>query len=444
MMKMILLMLFMFPLCFSSFWIFQFSLFLLFFYTFTFMSYNYLILNMSYWFGMDLLSFTLILLSVWICSLMILASSKLFLLKNFFNLFMFIVMFLLFTLILIFSSLNLFMFYLFFEISLIPMFILILGWGYQSERIEAGVYLLFYTLVVSLPMMIGIFYIYNNINSLEFFMFNNFSSLNLYLYISMILSFLVKMPMYIVHVWLPKAHVEAPISGSMVLAGIMLKLGGYGMMRLLIMFQKFFLSVNIFIMSLSLTGGVIISFLCIRQYDMKSLIAYSSVAHMSMVLGGILTLSVWGMTGSLLLMLAHGLSSSGLFCLANVNYERFNSRSMYLNKGMINLSSTLAMWWFLFSACNMSAPPSLNLFGEIMLMSSLVSFSYWYIYLIMFLLFNSAVYSLYLYSFSNHGKINVSLLSFKNINFREYLLLFLHWLPLNIMFLKLDLFSLWI
>nr|APX39781.1 NADH dehydrogenase subunit 4 [Longitarsus exsoletus] len=426
-----------------KYWIFQwlfmvFTLIFMYFYT----SLN-LVSEISYFLGCDLISYSLILLSFWICSLMILASSKIFKLKNYYNFLIFIISILMLALFMTFSSLNFFMFYLFFEISLIPTLILIIGWGYQPERLEAGIYLLFYTLLMSLPMMIMIFYLDLVSNSLIFFMIDlNLPSIFMYFCMNMV--FFVKVPMFFLHLWLPKAHVEAPVSGSMILAGIMLKLGGYGLLRMMFLFKLFMNSVNIFIIMISLLGGVFISLICIRQSDMKSLIAYSSVSHMGLVLAGIMTFNFWGMNGALGMMLAHGLCSSGLFCLANLSYERIFSRSLYLNKGLLNLFPSFSLWWFLFLSSNMAAPPSLNLVSEIMLINSLVSFSNYNMILLSLISFFSAVYSLFLYSYTQHGMFYSGLFSFLSGVGREYLLLLLHWLPLNIMFLKSDNLILWV
>nr|ALO70766.1 NADH deshydrogenase subunit 4 [Nudobius lentus] len=443
MMKILFLMMFMIPLSFkkNSFWLNQFLFFTMFLVFFTKISFNFFVFNISYNFGCDLLSYIMVMLSFWICSLMILASSNLHLNNYYPNLFIFLVLMLLIFLVFTFISLNLFLFYLFFEMSLIPVLFLIMGWGYQPERIQAGVYLLFYTLLGSLPMMISVFFYYKNFNSLIFFLMEEKMDF-LFLFICMNFVFLVKMPMYFVHLWLPKAHVEAPISGSMILAGVMLKLGGYGLMRLMVIFMSLGMKINFIFMMISLMGGVFVSLICLRQTDMKLLIAYSSVAHMGLVLGGIMTLNYWGLTGSLVMMVAHGLCSSGLFCLANISYERLQSRSLFLNKGLMNLIPSITLWWFLLSSSNMAAPPSLNLLGEIMLINSLVSWSFLSMMMLSFMSLFSAVYSLYLYSYSQHGKFYSGIYSFSTGYNREFLLLMLHWFPLNLMILKSEYFSL--
>nr|YP_009995384.1 NADH dehydrogenase subunit 4 [Ochthebius hasegawai]QNP09800.1 NADH dehydrogenase subunit 4 [Ochthebius hasegawai] len=444
MMKFMFMLIFMIPLSFKSkmFWLNQFLYFLMSLMFIMFMSFDYNYLNISYSFGIDLLSYMMILLTFWICSLMIMASAKIFKMNYYYKMFLFMILMLLISLFLTFSTMNLLVFYLFFEMSLIPTLILIIGWGYQPERIQAGVYLLFYTMLASLPMLISIFYYYSNFHSLDYYFLMNMNYM--FMYLGMNFVFFIKMPMYFVHLWLPKAHVEAPVSGSMILAGIMLKLGGYGLMRVMKMFIFIGIKFNIYFIIISLVGGIFVSFMCLRQSDMKSLIAYSSVSHMGLVLSGILTLNYWGMCGSLLMMIAHGLCSSGLFCLANMNYERLNSRSLFINKGLINLMPAMSLWWFLFSACNMSSPPSLNLVGEIMLINSLMSWSILSMLSLMFLLFFSAVYSLYLYSYSQHGKLFSGLFSFSMGYLREYLLLMLHWFPLNFLILKGEYFVLWV
>nr|YP_009487792.1 NADH dehydrogenase subunit 4 [Anopheles argyritarsis]AWB98675.1 NADH dehydrogenase subunit 4 [Anopheles argyritarsis]AWB98779.1 NADH dehydrogenase subunit 4 [Anopheles argyritarsis]AWB99195.1 NADH dehydrogenase subunit 4 [Anopheles argyritarsis] len=447
MLKFVFMLIFMLPVSFlkSNYWTVQ---NLLFFFTFLFMI-NFSSLNyfnyISYYFGLDMISFGLILLSFWICGLMLMASEKVYSYNNYKSLFIFMILFLLMMLVLTFSSMSVFMFYLFFEASLIPTLFLILGWGYQPERLQAGVYLLFYTLLASLPLLVGIFYILDINNTLSFNLLLNFSFLDLnLLYLSLIFAFLVKMPMFLVHLWLPKAHVEAPVSGSMILAGILLKLGGYGLLRMFSLLQMTGVKYNYWWISVSLVGGVLISLICLRQTDLKALIAYSSVAHMGIVLSGLLTLTYWGLTGSYALMIAHGLCSSGLFCLANISYERMGSRSLLINKGLLNFMPTLSLWWFLLCSGNMAAPPTLNLLGEISLLNSIVSWSWITMIMLTFLSFFSAAYSLYLFAYSQHGKIYSGVQFFSVGTIREFFLLMLHWFPLNLLILKSSFCMLWI
>nr|YP_010759068.1 NADH dehydrogenase subunit 4 [Oedipoda miniata]WEX31978.1 NADH dehydrogenase subunit 4 [Oedipoda miniata] len=433
MLKYLLMIILMIPICLliDCWWLIHSLLFLLSF-VFMFSVYSYSDLNMiGYYFGIDYFSYMLILLSFWICCLMITASSSVYLFSYHSNFFLFFVLFLLIMLYCSFSSLSLLSFYIFFESSLIPTLFLILGWGYQPERLQAGIYLIFYTLFASLPLLLVLFNLNNMLSTLYFPLLIDCGSFYFMFYVFSVFAFLVKMPMFLFHLWLPKAHVEAPISGSMILAGVLLKLGGYGIFRIMSVISFLALSFNYFWLSLSLFGGVIISFICLRQVDLKSLIAYSSVAHMSMVISGLMTMNWWGCMGSLSLMIGHGLCSSGLFCLSNIIYERLGSRSLLINKGMINLMPSMTLWWFLLSSSNMASPPSLNLLGEFSLLNGIISWSSYMILMLIFLSFFSAVYTLYMYSYSQHGFYYSGIYGFSLGYLREYHLLLLHWFPLN-------------
>nr|UPL65515.1 NADH dehydrogenase subunit 4 [Metacanthus pulchellus] len=438
MMKIIFMILFMIPLL-NSWWLFILPIMLMSF-LFLLNNINNYYSSMSYSYGVDILSFWMIILSFWILFLMIMSSFKI--KYNYNNKeFLLVILFLMIFLFLAFSSSNLFLFYLYFESSMIPTLFLIFGWGYQPERLMSGMYLIFYTLFASLPMLICIFYLYNNNYSLFYFLIMN--DFNIYMYLSLVTAFLVKMPMFFVHYWLPKAHVEAPVSGSMILAGVLLKLGGYGLYRVLF-FMKFHISFNALWVCISLYGSVLVGILCLCQVDIKSMIAYSSVSHMGLVIGGLMTCNYYGLWGSMVMMLGHGLCSSGLFALANLMYERSHSRSIFINKGFLTFMPTMCMLWFLLCINNMSSPPSLNLLGEIMLINSMMSWSNFSWLFLAFSSFLSCCYSIYLYSVTQHGSF-YSGLKFQSYGMlREYMLILMHWFPLNFLFMKSDIFSMWL
>nr|YP_010570456.1 NADH dehydrogenase subunit 4 [Bathymodiolus puteoserpentis]UZG65969.1 NADH dehydrogenase subunit 4 [Bathymodiolus puteoserpentis] len=330
-----------------------------------------------------------------------------------------------------------FLFFVLFEGVLFPTLLLIVGWGYQPERLQAVVYMVIYTVMGSLPLLYGLGKLYfhdgsDNLFSLEFVLDKSILSFS-WLYL---LAFLVKLPVFPLHLWLPKAHVEAPVAGSMILAGLLLKLGGYGVIRLSGLFiLKSISTSTLLVLMISLFGGVLTSMVCLRQTDFKSLVAYSSVGHMSFVLVGLLSNTLWGFMGAMLVMIGHGLCSSGLFALVNTFYLSSHSRLLTMNKGYLMLSPCVSLLCFLLVVGNMASPPTLNLLGELFIYMVGASMNIFFIPLLMLLSFLSACYSLHIYVSSQHGKCINSLSSRGDFSMGDMLLLSFHWLPLNFLFL---------
>nr|QJQ26927.1 NADH dehydrogenase subunit 4 [Hemisphaerius rufovarius] len=347
MLKFIFYLFFLTPICFFNNWlIYIYTLFFFFFFFFLFNNLYFFYFYISYCFGIDKVSFIFCCLSIWICILMIYSMMKIRYSQSSF-IFLIFCNFLVLMLILLFMVMDFFLFYFFFEGSLIPIVLIVFGWGYQPERLKAGFFLILYTLFFSLPFLLVIFLVYNAFGSFFFFMDFKFHSDLMMFFV--IMSFMVKFPLFGVHIWLPKAHVEAPVSGSMILAGVLLKLGGYGLYRMLDFIYYFIFNYSFFFIGLSMLGSFFISIFCLVQSDLKILIAYSSVCHMSMVISGLLSLTSWGSLGSLLFMLGHGFVSSGLFYLVGLMYDRLGSRSFYVVSGLIYFLPSLSLFWFMFS-----------------------------------------------------------------------------------------------
>nr|WIL10132.1 NADH dehydrogenase subunit 4 [Actornithophilus hoplopteri] len=398
------------------------------------------VFNMDFF--LDKTSSILVFLSAWVIILMLLTISP-YTKKSFLS---FIIMSLLITLILLFQVLKILPFFVCFEFSLIPTMGLILGWGYQPERIEASFYFFFYTMIFSLPFLgVMIYFSSNYWNSFLFkelfwqtstlsqFFLNHF-----YFFIFMV--FMVKLPIYFFHFWLPKAHVEAPVPGSMILAGVLLKMGGYGIIRFMTLSPTTTVMKNLFI-STSLVGMVLICLTCLTNPDLKAVIAYSSVSHMNFMILGLTLLLNSPISGGLILMISHGLISSCLFFLSDLIYKVTHSRSLFLNKGLILTSPFFSLFWFTCCLLNMAFPPSLGSISELMIGLALIKFYLLtQIFLILYF-FLSAFYSIFIYLSTNHGDTHQSdLNSSPLMNSKTIFIFNLHLIPQLLLLLLLDIF----
>lgn len=395
------------------------------------------IFNHSYLTCLDNISTFLLILSLWIRLLMFLSmktARKINSLTLCFRALKFI-------LILSFMRNSLIKFYIFFELSLIPTLIIILGWGAQPERIRAGSYLMIYTLIGSLPLLGVILYMDYHCGRTKIFLLGDKADIFFFskkeyrvLRLFWVLAFIIKLPIYGVHLWLPKAHVEAPVAGSMVLAGVLLKLGAYGLIRSIhfIFLDLSFWRKLLFIWSI--VTMTMVGLMCFRQCDLKSLVAYSSVAHMSLIFAACFRVDLIGAKGIVGMLISHGLCSSGLFFGVQCLYENRGTRRIYLNRGIISVSPIFCFFWFLFCVGKASAPPTLNLLREFFLMEKILAFSgLWGGLFCGTSIFVGGLLRIYLYVLVGHGKWGPTQKFWDLRLFRKYLILFLHGAPLYLL-----------
>ena len=381
--------------------------------------------NFYYHIGIDGISLFMVILSTFLTPLCILASWES--IKKRVKEYMIAFLILETVMIGMFSSVDILLFYIFFEVVLIPMYLIIGIWG-GDRRIYASFKFFLYTLLGSVLMLIAIIAIYRLTNSMsiEDLQGNYFAkNVQMYLWLAFFASFAVKIPMWPFHTWLPDAHVEAPTAGSVILAGVLLKMGGYGFIRFSLgMLPEASEYFSPLVMTLSIVAVVYTSLVALAQTDIKKLIAYSSVAHMGLVTIGIFIVNAQGLEGAMIQMISHGVVSGALFLCVGVIYDRMHTRDINFYGGLVNRMPIYATVFMIFMLGSVGLPGTSGFIGEFLVIVGAFKYSSIVVIGSATGIVLSAVYMLYLYKRIIFGEMsNEKLSEILDLNNREKIIL---------------------
>ena len=327
-----------------------------------------------------------------------------------------------------FLAADLLSFFIFFEISLVPVYFIVLVWGSRARRVRAGYFLAIYTLFGSVFLFVAILYIMSKVGTTDLDVLNEYSfevGEQRLLWLALFISFAVKIPLWPLHIWLPEAHVEAPTLGSVLLAVLMLKLGTYGLLRFsLPLFPAGTYYFAPIASTLAILGVIFTGLTAIRQTDAKKIIAYSSVGHMGAVILGILSRTPEGLAGSIFQMISHGIVSGALFLCIGVLYDRYGVRSLHYFGGLAGGAPIFAAFFLLFSLANMGLPMTSNFVGEFLLLLGTLMWSFTAAVLAATTMVLGACYSLWAYNRIAYGNLRVAALpGIRDVTRREFYIL---------------------